>query len=239
MHQMDAQEIEEQKEIIKYQTNRKLEIQKIIGGRASQQEASHRESEPELMLQPTSPIKQPEMNKTQDLPRISKYSKSVKNATFMSGSSQTRRGNDDLITKKQHSAVKTVTPAMVPPPTKQRLEPIAEPLKNQAQPSVRKNAWAKGRAVFACGAFQTQPRAPESHNPQHSEEPVIAHASPLGRVEAPKPKKVVAKPDSESGGRKGHFQQSHQPKVTSPQKENLDKLLQESAKNLKSAITEE
>jgi hypothetical protein len=32
---------------------------------------------------------------------------------------------------------------------------------------------------------------------------------------------------------------THQPKVTSPQKENLDKLLQESAKNLKSAITEE
>ena len=50
MHQMDAQEIEEQKEIIKFQTNRKLEIQKIIGGRASLQEASHRESEPELVL---------------------------------------------------------------------------------------------------------------------------------------------------------------------------------------------
>lgn len=57
MHQMDAQEIEEQKEIIKYQTNRKLEIQKIIGGRASLGEATQRESEPELVLQPTSPIK--------------------------------------------------------------------------------------------------------------------------------------------------------------------------------------
>ena len=50
MHQMDAQEIEEQKEIIKYQTNRKLEIQKIIGGRASLNDAAHKESEPELML---------------------------------------------------------------------------------------------------------------------------------------------------------------------------------------------
>lgn len=47
---MDAQEIEEQKEIIKYQTNRKLEIQKIIGGRASLNEMTHKESEPELML---------------------------------------------------------------------------------------------------------------------------------------------------------------------------------------------
>jgi len=82
------------------------------------------------------------------------------------------------------------------------LEPIAEPLKNGAQPAVRKNAWAKGRAVFACRAFQSEPRGVESHNPQHSEEPVIAHASPLGRIEA-KPKKA-SKPDSESGGRKGH-----------------------------------
>ena len=100
---------------------------------------------------------------------------------------------------------------MGPPPTKQRLEPITEPNKNNAQTALRKNTWTKGKAVFTNRAFQSEPRGIENHNQQQEDHPTNfyptnTHASPVGRVDAQKQKKASGKPDSESGGRKGHFQ---------------------------------
>ena len=74
---------------------------------------------------------------------------------------------------------------MASPPTKQRLEPIAEPTKNNGQPSVRKNTWAKGKAVFAARAFQSEPRCVENYNQQQSDDhPTNTYASPVGRNDA-------------------------------------------------------
>lgn len=101
-----------------------------------------------------------------------------------------KRPNDDLSSKRQHPAMKSVAPAMASPPTKQRLEPIAEPTKSNGPPPMRKNTWAKGKAVFASRAAQSEPRCVENHNQQHSEEhstnfyPVNTHASPLGKIDA-------------------------------------------------------
>ena len=68
MKQMDVQEIEEQKEIIKFQTNRKLEIQKIIGANQNLNDAQHKESEPDLITMQDSPLASPakkvDMNRT-------------------------------------------------------------------------------------------------------------------------------------------------------------------------------
>jgi hypothetical protein len=81
--------------------------------------------------------------------------------------------------------VKNVASVMGPPPPKQRLEPITEPAKNNGQPSVKKNTWAKGKAVFASRAFQSEHRSTESYIQPHSEDHLPnTNASPVGRNDA-------------------------------------------------------